>query len=282
MNEALRLDYLQAMGVDSYVPRFVLEGAAASPLCEMEFLSAEYDETESGTAERYDSDSDGNETYDIESEYQSLSGQRDSQNAAAPLALEKGQNRSRIASELEGLNLDGKSQARPAPLRKDDPDAVANGAQANPAFNVDLVGTGIGVLFVADTSAKPLNPAEKRLLANIAFAIKTHRKLDTAPTFSSAKFQWPVLKTSGFAQGENAAKDALLGNVMAHAERQNAQCVIVFGDEIKAYFDQTILSSAGLAAIFSAAPAAMLEDGGLKASLWQQLRSHSFISQGAE
>jgi hypothetical protein len=154
--------------------------------------------------------------------------------------------------------------------------------QPNPEFSVDLVGTNIGVIFIADTSNKPLNPSEKRLLANIAVAVKVHHKIEAAPAFSSAKFQWPVAKTLGLAQGVEAAKDALLGNVMAHAERQDAQCVVVFGDEIKAYFDHALLSSSGLNVVFSAAPAAMLADGSLKAALWQQLRQLSLASKDAD
>lgn len=269
MNEALRLDYLQAMGVDSYVPRFVLEGAAASPLCELDFPVPEYDDGGSSAAD----------SYDIENEYQSHSAQRDAEQSGSAVVapLDKGQSRSRIASDLEGLTLGEKPQKRPA--------AAAGGdtaVQPNPEFSVDLVGTNIGVIFIADTSDKPLNPSEKRLLANIAVAVKVHHKIEAAPAFSSAKFQWPVAKTLGLAQGVEAAKDALLGNVMAHAERQDAQCVVVFGDEIKAYFDHALLSSSGLNVVFSAAPAAMLADGSLKAALWQQLRQLSLASKDAD
>jgi hypothetical protein len=275
VNEALRLDYLQAMGVDSYVPRFALEGAAASPLCDMEFAVADYD----------DSDSSAAVSYDIENEYEQHSAQRDSEKPAASSSSDQGRSRSRIAADLEGLNLDAKSQKYAAPTIKTAQysEATANVAlQSNPAFKLDLVGTGIGLLLVADTSIQPLSPAEKRLLANIALAFKTQHKVEAAPIFSSAKFQWPVVKTLGLAQGIEAAKDALLGNVMAHAERQNAQCVIVFGDQIKMYFEHAVLSSAGLTVLFSASPAAMLADGSLKAALWQQLRDYSFPVQGSE
>jgi hypothetical protein len=275
VNEALRLDYLQAMGVDSYVPRFLLDGAAASPLCEMDFPVADYD----------GSDSSAGASYDIENEYAQCGAQRDSEKTAASPSQDQGQSRSRIAADLEGLNLNAKAQKRAAPESKtgQNSGALANAAlQSNPAFKLDLVGTGIGLLLVADTSTQPLSPAEKRLLANIAVAVKTHHKVEAAPTFSSAKFQWPVAKNLGLAQGVDAAKDALLGNIMAHAERQNAQCVIVFGEQMKPYFEHTVLSSAGLTVLFSASPAAMLADGSLKAALWQQLRNYSFPAQGSE
>lgn len=275
MNEALRLDYLQAMGVDSYVPRFLLEGAAASPLCEMDFAVADYD----------GSDSSAGLSYDIENEYEQHSAQRDSEKTAASPSQDQGQSRSRIAADLDGLNFDVKAQRRAAPESKTGQNsgtAENTASQSNPAFKLDLVGTGIGLLLVADTSTQPLSPAEKRLLANIAVAVKTHHKVEAAPTFSSAKFQWPVAKNLGLAQGVDAAKDALLGNVMAHAERQNAQCVIVFGEQMKPYFEHAVLLSAGLTVLFSASPAAMLADGSLKAALWQQLRGYSFPVQGSE
>lgn len=261
--------------MDSYVPRFVLEGAAESPLCDMDFPPADYD----------DSDSSAAASYDIENEYEQHSAQRDSEKAAASPSPDQGLSRSRITADLEGLNLDTKAQKRAASANKTAQDSVAaaNAAlQSNPAFKLDLVGTGIGLLLVADTSTQPLSPAEKRLLANIAIAVKTYHKIEAAPTFSSAKFQWPVVKNLGLAQGVDAAKDALLGNVMAHAERQNAQCVIVFGEQIKPYFDHAVLSSVGLTVLFSAAPAAILADGSLKAALWQQLRGHSFFVDGGK
>lgn len=275
MNEALRLDYLQAMGVDSYVPRFVLEGAAPSPLCDIDFPVLDYE----------DGGSDSADSYDLENEYRSHSAQRDAEQSGSAVVapLDKGQSRSRIAAELDGLNLDGKAQKRPTAAVKDDTSVTGDtAAQLNPEFSVDLVATNIGVIFIADTTKKPLNPAEKRLLANIAVAVKTHHKIEAAPSFSSAKFQWPVAKNLGLAQGVEAAKDALLGNVMAHAERQHAQYVVVFGDEIKPYFDHALLSSSGLNVVFSAAPTAMLADGSLKAALWQQLRQLTFFPKDAE
>jgi hypothetical protein len=284
VNEALRLDYLQAMGVDSYVPRYVLDGAAESPLCDMGFPPADYDDGDAASADNYD----------IESEYQNLSAQRDSEKSAAgssqARALQNsspqsnGESRSRIASELEGINLDGKSAKRAVNVEEKDQLNAANdgAAQANPRFSVDLVGTDIGLLFVVDTTASALTPSEKRLLANIAVAVKTHHHIESAPRFSSTKFQWPVVKTPSFAQGANAAKDALLGNVMAHAERQNAPCIVVFGEQIQPYFDHDILASASLTVLFSASPAAMMSDGALKAALWQQLRGHAFPTQDSE
>ncbi|WP_269620317.1 hypothetical protein [Zhongshania sp. BJYM1] len=295
MNEALRLDYLQAMGVDSYVPRFVLDGAASSPLCDIDFAPLDDGDEESIAADGYENgapytDDRDADSHDIQNEYQNLSAERDRDSASGRPASSASQqvpseSRARIASDLDALNLDGKASKRP-PVSSTTTPTAAEGENAtpvaNPAFNVEIVGTGIGVLFVVDTTHQPLNPAEKRLLANIAIAITSHHKLELAPSFSSARFQWPVLKTPSFARDADAAKDALLGNVMAHAERQNAHCVIVLGDNINSYFDRDLLASSGLTAIFSVQPALMLEDGSKKAELWAQLRGVSFLTKGTD
>lgn len=45
MAEQLRQHYLQALGIETYVPRWVLPGAAASPVCEIETAAADDEST---------------------------------------------------------------------------------------------------------------------------------------------------------------------------------------------------------------------------------------------
>lgn len=276
MNEALRLDYLQAMGVDSYVPRFVLEGAASSPLCDLGLPLAD---------DEGDGLNDSTNIGDIDNEYQRQSAYQDGEGSEPISPSGSGESRSRIAIDLEGLDVTGKPSRQAINSKKNnnnEGEVESLGPQLNPSFQVDIVGTGIGLLFVVDATLAPLAPAEKRLLANIATAVKSYHQVETPLSFSSDHFRWPVAKNFGLPQGEVAAKDALLGNIMAHAERQHAQYVVVFGEEIYPYFDHAMLSSASLTVISSSMPSEMINNGGLKATLWQQLRGCKLTIQDTE
>ncbi len=261
MNEALRLDYLQAMGVDTYVPRFALDGAAPSPIFEFE------DFTEDALSE---DDSAAAVAIDADAEYQQMA-EADERREQVPVS-EPPRPGSRIASALQELGFE---TAKPESLS-----AVATNGEgadaASPEFTVELVATGIGLVMIVDTTTGSPSPAEKRLMANIAVAVSRYHKLPKAPQFSTSGFQWPVMKTPGITLGKNAAKEALQANIMAQAERQQAHCAILFGSTLQPYLDAATLQTAGIQLLYAAEPAAMLADGNLKAPLWQNLRKVLF------
>lgn len=267
MNEALRLDYLQAMGVDMYVPRFVLDGAAPSPILELEFA----------TEDDY-SDIDGGEvaSFDADAEYQQMV-EAQERKAAAPVG-EAPRAGSRIASALQELGFETAKPPSALGEQENNATGAANDVASSPEFTVELVATGIGLIMIVDTSTAAPTPAEKRLMANIATAVSRHHKLTKTPEFGTSRFQWPVLKTPGLTLGGDAAKEALQANIMAQAERQQAHCVILFGGTLQPYIDAATLQSAGIQLLFAAEPSAMLADGSQKAALWQNLRKVLFSS----
>ncbi|GAA4098503.1 hypothetical protein GCM10022414_24330 [Zhongshania borealis] len=261
MNEALRLDYLQAMGVDTYVPRFVLDGAAPSPIFDFE------DFTEDALSE---DDSAAAVAIDADAEYQQMA-EADERKEQVPVS-ESPRPGSRIASALQELGFE---TAKPESLSA----VAANGEgadAASPEFTVELVATGIGLVMIVDTTAGAPSPAEKRLMANIAMAVSRYHKLPKVPQFATSGFQWPVMKTPGITLGKDAAKEALQANIMAQAERQQAHCAILFGSTLQPYIDAATLQTAGIQLLYAAEPAAMLADGNLKAPLWQNLRKVLF------
>jgi hypothetical protein len=283
VNEALRQDYLAAIGVDSYVPRFVLDGAAATPRCEISLADLESFNEESPGEPRFYHEADGASSQYDDSEYQQMAELGQAPSAPLPSAAElpKPKQSSRMASTLASLSLDepsqtGRSKVTAQSRQPEQQTGPSAAASLNPEFSVDLVGTEIGLLMVLDTSAGPASPTEKRLLANIAQAVSRHHQLAKAPVFSSAKFQWPVVKTAGLAQDANAAREALQANIMAHAERQAAHCVIVFGESLHAYLNAAILQRAGIQILYAASAESMLADGSLKQPLWQNLRKVLF------
>lgn len=262
MNEALRLDYLQAMGVDTYVPRFVLDGAAPSPVFELDIaVEDEFADVETAEVASFDADT----------EYQQMA-EAQERNTPAPTG-EPQRAGSRIASALQELGFES---AAPPPVQASSTPGAATDVAVSPEFNVELVATGIGLLMIVETTTAPPSPAEKRLMANIAVAVSRHHKLAKAPEFATSRFQWPVLKTPGLTMGGDAAKEALQANIMAQAERQQAHCVILFGSALQPYIDVATLQSAGIQLLYAAEPAAMLADGSLKAPLWQNLRKVVF------
>jgi hypothetical protein len=262
VNEALRLDYLQAMGVDTYVPRFVLDGAAPSPVFELDIaVEDEFADVETAEVASFDADT----------EYQQMA---EAQERNTPAQTGEPQRAgSRIASALQELGFES---AAPPPAQASSTPGAATDVAVRPEFNVELVATGIGLLMIVETTTAPPSPAEKRLMANIAVAVSRHHKLAKAPEFATSRFQWPVLKTPGLTMGGDAAKEALQANIMAQAERQQAHCVILFGSALQPYIDVATLQSAGIQLLYAAEPAAMLADGSLKAPLWQNLRKVVF------
>ncbi|WP_373091276.1 hypothetical protein [Zhongshania sp.] len=262
MNEALRLDYLQAMGVDTYVPRFVLDGAAPSPVFELDIaVEDEFADVETAEVASFDADT----------EYQQMA-EAQERNTPAPTGAPQRAG-SRIASALQELGFE---RAAPAPAQASSAPGAATDVAVSPEFNVELVATGIGLLMIVETTTAPPSPAEKRLMANIAVAVSRHHKLAKAPEFATSRFQWPALKTPGLTMGGDAAKEALQANIMAQAERQQAHCVILFGSALQPYIDVATLQSAGIQLLYAAEPSAMLADGSLKAPLWQNLRKVVF------
>ncbi|MEX1668168.1 hypothetical protein AB4876_04545 [Zhongshania guokunii] len=280
MNEALRLDYLHAMGVDSYVPRFELDGAAPSPLCDLSVVLA--DVAVNAPSNNYDDEATRDERvaeaghFDSDAEYQQMAEAAERKDREAPSApLSAG---SRIASTMQELGFASPVPAGHNPAAEQIAGEGAQGLAANPEFSVELVATGIGLLMIVDTTAGPPSPAEKRLMANIAVAVSRHHKLAKAPEFATSRFKWPVLKTPGLSLGRDAAKEALQANIMAQAERQHAHCAILFGSSLQPFIDVAILQQAGVQLLYAAEPAAMLSDGSLKAPLWQNLRKVLFTS----
>ncbi|MDF1692201.1 MAG: hypothetical protein P1U47_07505 [Zhongshania sp.] len=282
MNEALRLDYLHAMGIASYVPRFELEGAAPSPLCDLNLVVADVPATTPANDYNEESNREEHATetghFDSDAEYQQMAeaAERNNRDASnAPLSAG-----SRLASTMQELGLASSAQAGQNPAAATE-QIVGDGAQAaaaNPEFTVELVATGIGLLMIVDTTAGPPSPAEKRLMANIAVAVSRHHKLAKAPEFATSRFKWPVLKAPGLSLGRDAAKEALQANIMAQAERQQAHCVILFGSSLQPFIDVATLQTAAVQLLYAAEPAAMLSDGSLKAPLWQNLRKVLFSS----
>lgn len=265
MNEALRLDYLQAMGVDTYVPRFMLDGAAPSPIFELD-IAVEDEFADGETAEVA--------SFDADTEYQQMA-EAQERNTPAPTG-EPQRAGSRIASALQELGFESAAPTPALAGQASSAPGATTDVAVSPEFNVELVATGIGLLMIVETTTAPPSPAEKRLMANIAVAVSRHHKLAKAPEFATSRFQWPVLKTPGLTMGGDAAKEALQANIMAQAERQQAHCVILFGSALQPYIDVATLQSAGIQLLYAAEPAAMLADGSLKAPLWQNLRKVVF------
>ncbi len=265
MNEALRLDYLQAMGVDMYVPRFELDGAAPSPVFALD-VAVEEDFSDDKTTPLAD--------FDADVEYQQMA-EAQEREVPAP-AGETPRAGSRIASALQELGFEPPASSASLAKSQTNTGSAANAVAGSPEFKVELVATAIGLIMIVDTTTGAPSPAEKRLMANIAMAVSRHHKLAKAPEFSTSRFQWPVLKTPGLSLGGDAAKEALQANIMAQAERQQAHCVILFGSTLQAYIDAATLQSAGIQLLYAAEPRAMLGDGSLKAALWQNLRKVLF------
>lgn len=238
MLEPRRQSFLDAMGVVSYVPRFVLPNARPSARCEMPVPPPG----------------------DVRSEAPAR--------AAPPVGGTAG-----VGPEAPAVRPAGEARQRVEMPSIQAPSAPTKPAAAPPAeavrFAADLVTTQLGLMFLCEGS---LRPEQKRLVANIAAAFSRHFLPDQEAGLQASRFSWPVLQSAGLAQGADAARDALSANVLAQAERLRMKWVVVFGDGLLPYLDSQLLAQEGVLLVPAAELAELLQSAAAKAALWRALQ----------
>lgn len=244
MLEPRRQSFLDAMGVVSYVPRFVLPNALPSPRCEMPLPGR------------------GKLRPEPQPEVSAVAApatNTPSQNLAAPTRVVPGQSgEARRRGDMPAVET---APAQPKPAQATAAEAVR--------FNADLVTSLLGLMFVSDGN---LIPEQKRLLANIASAFSRHCLQGQEAGLQAGRFSWPVVQTAGLAQGAEAARDALTANLLAQAERQGVKWVVVFGERLLAYVDAELLAREGVSLLRAASLAELPGNAGAKAALWRALQ----------
>ncbi len=242
MNELQRQAYMEAMGVDCYVPRLHLPAAMPSVLCEIPELA----EVPVANTEP----------------------------SVAPIA--KGKNGSAAAMQaLLGEDEPNKAQAQQSVEAVTEQLVQTTSATSIPHFALSIV-RGSNILIVDDGLPGHINPAEYlQLLHNIVFALGAGKQ-----QLAIDSFVWPMVKNSQIDQSETAARQTLDAFLSKQVEQYKAHYIIVMGETAATYITSEALATATLHThpqwqlplICTNSASPMLDDPSLKRAVWNDLQ----------
>ncbi|ARN72805.1 hypothetical protein [Oceanicoccus sagamiensis] len=247
MNELQRQAYMEAMGVDCYIPRLHLPAAMPSVLCDMPELA----EVPVANAEV-------------------------TEVAVAPLP--KGKNGSAAAMQAL-LGDDEPKKSQPQQSVKAVTEELVQTASATPVpqFTLSIV-RGSNILIIDDGLPGHINPNDYlQLLHNIVFALGAGKQ-----QLAIDGFVWPMpgVKNSQFDQSETAARQTLDAFLAKQVDQLKAQYIIVMGEVAKAYITGEEVAKGALHThpqwqlplICTNSASPMLNDGSLKRAVWNDLQ----------
>lgn len=251
MQGNIQQQYLKAMGVSSYVPRFRLPGALPSepgdfPVDEPASLSLA---TERATA--------------------AVTRRQGPEAASAPDKKASAAARAALEFDVDSAPARASKPAvSTAPAAPQEADAIR--------FAATLVDSGTGLLFLVDLSHAELSAEQKRLLANIAKAVCRRFAPEQVPTFQASSFYWPMLKSgsvlqSRLAQGGAEAREAFMGFLLSHAERWQGRRVVVLAPALESFIADDLLRGDGLHILYHCDVDTLMQTPQQKAQLWQAL-----------
>jgi hypothetical protein len=205
MLEPWRSRYLQAMGVDIYLPRLQLPGARESVVCG-------WDATAIGQMEPAEAVVAPAPTEDVSTDA-----------IAAPPAVRRA---TVIDVEL----------ARPAPAAPVSRPPARADADAIPHFSLQLVRTDIGVLVVDDAPGRDSPRADyQRFIANLLYALYRRQA-----QISTDLFLWPMAKNPSQDHSEQAARESLGARLHRELTERGVQTLLVLGETAAHWVDREL------------------------------------------
>jgi hypothetical protein len=234
-HEIRRMAYLQAMGIDGYISRRQLPGAAASS--RLAVIPGSDEPAAGATAEPAVGRSKG-------------AGSESPGHAAALFNL---------PDAGRGDKAANRQQAPAAP----EPSVVSQAAPA-PAFTVVALLAG-GVLWLEELSYPALATAQVQLVQSMATALGVPRCRAEV-----AQFKWPIHQNNQFDQGEDAARAALTGFVDRKLEEHHCRALVLLGASTAQRVLPADLTPA--TRVVTVSTADMLAQPGLKAQAWRDLQ----------
>ncbi len=230
MNELQRQAYIEAMGVDSYFPRFTLPGAAVSELCEIpsEFLQSELAAVETAviTDDALNSvQADSISPVENSVATAAVKGSAGNGSAAAMQALFADDNKRKeysadktlaATSSVEPVNTDG--------------DII-------PEFSLSII-RGANILLVDEGLNGNVDQVEYlTLLHNMLFALGAE-----VQQLSIERFNWPMVKSAQFDQTALAAKQTLQAFIAKQLSQLDSSYLLVMGESAKTYLAAELTS----------------------------------------
>lgn len=244
MLEPRRSRYLRALGIDSYVPRFVLPGARPSAVCEWEVTPAP--EALAVVAV-------------VAAEAAAVPQHTAAQPDAAPPHAEQA-----VRSRVPEIDLQQTSAPRRAEAVAPVATAARVDAEAAPKIALGIA-VGGGILLVDDA---PANPAERgefqRLLGNVLFALRG----DGAPPALDV-FLWPMSKQPQLDRSAAAARETLAAHIQNQIQRHAVHTVLLLGTAAQQWAQ---IDAEGLRCVRTVSALGCLREPAQKRQLWQDIR----------
>lgn len=247
MQEPLRSQYLAALGIENYMPRFILPGARLSVPCEwldapaQAEIAAPLVTDEKATAEKVAGEKAADDNQKAIGENASFA------TAQRAPVIEPGAKRA--------TRIDENSSAKPIA-------AAADG----PKFALSIVLAAGGILLIDDAPASNADrSAYQRLLNNMLPALRP-----AAAQYVLDIFLWPLTKQSKIPRDAAAAKETLAAYLHKQIQQRAIDTVLLLGEAAQRW---CVLESEGdVRLVKSASLLACVRDPALKRPLWNDIR----------
>lgn len=251
MNELQRQTYMQAMGVDCYVPRLVLPGAKASVLCQLPELPAvpATDSVSNGAALVPQDQPSVATSVNSNAAMQALLDDNFLTDKKKPVKqqTESGQIRNRTNREL----------IKP------------------PSFALTVTSVS-RLMLIDETAPTDINPADYlRYLHNILFALGV-----SGADISTVPFSWPMVSNPNVDQSEAAARQTLQAFLNKQVVQSNIHFVVAMGEVATQFVADAPISTGQIVKheampvplIFTQSAVRSMIDPTLKATIWHDLQ----------
>ena len=206
MNELQRQSYLEVMGVDILVPRFVLPGAKPTVACDLPELIMPAPHLPEAPAFN-------DENSVSRADQQSAKADRET--------VQTPDKTGRSASAVGESIFQSAEYDQSAGVDTRIPDRLTS--DKVPRFQLLVSYSGKGVVLVVANPAEKLPSAQQKLLNSIVFAI------DGGSSWKHESFRWPLHRDKRLEQGAAAARQTLQGFINARFFNPAAGGLVVFG-----------------------------------------------------
>ena len=240
MNERVRLEYLEAMGVDSLAPRFILPYAQRSSQCVLPVQVAQ---------------------------------------KAAPIspaqALLERSGASMLEAMVEPTSSDPIKRSLPfAETLEPEVPITPKAVDPTPHFALSIICSDVGVLVVDGASDRSNASAYKTLVSQLLFAI-THQYPQIVEL---GHFIWPVTSQAKIEQGERSARGALRSYLLSQMDKSSAHSLLILGDDAAQWSSTDPLPKGEILTLFDRSAVVaesgwqMLKNPAVKIQAWRQLQ----------
>jgi hypothetical protein len=258
--EPQRSQYLRALGIEVYVPRWILPGAKESPVCAWDFLpTADAEMLQSLAANSAESVSTLVAAESVATEIAAAIA-----SAAAPVST-AAETRQRMLPEELRVDLSTPPMAAKTVAAINSEIRSATAVSAPPKIALSVIVSDSGILIVDDAPANTgLRGDYLRLLSNLLFALSGRTAQPSLDVFL-----WPMAKRPLLDQHATAARETLAAHLHNQVQQHAIHAVLLLGESAQQWCE---FNNENLQCIKSVSALACLRAPASKRTLWNDIR----------